>query len=101
MLLSLRMKLDIDTAKFLSEYDVEQIHVPEHCDCRRNSCRYRLFVKSCGLYRYLFQICNHNLLLADAIHRASGRKTILPDSAVLIVDEAHKLTEAADRKSVV
>ncbi len=97
MLLSLRIKLDIDTAKFLSEYDVEQIHVPERCDCRKNNCRYQLFVKSCGLGRYLFQICNHNLLLADAIHRASGHKTILPDSAVLIIDEAHKLPEAAQQ----
>ncbi len=54
-------------------------------------------MKSCGLDRYLFQICNHNLLLADGIHRASGRKTILPDSAVLIIDEAHKLPEAAQQ----
>ncbi len=97
MLLSLRTKLDIDTAKFLSEYDVEHIHVPEHCDCRGNNCRYQLFMKSCGLDRHLFQICNHNLLLADAIHRASGRKTILPDSNVLIIDEAHKLPEAAQQ----
>jgi len=96
-LLSLRTKLDIDAIKHISKHNLEQIHVPEHCDCKRNNCRYQLFVKSCGLNRYLFQICNHNLLLADAIHRTSGRKTILPDSAVLIIDEAHKLPEAAQQ----
>jgi ATP-dependent DNA helicase DinG len=96
-LLSLRTKLDIDAVKHISKHNLEQIHVPEYCDCRGNNCRYQLFVKSCGLNRYLFQICNHNLLLADAIHRASGHKTILPDSAVLIIDEAHKLPEAAQQ----
>ena len=42
-----------------------------------------------------FQICNHNLLLADAIHRNDGRRPILPDSCAVILDEAHKLPEAA------
>ena len=44
---------------------------------------------------FLFQICNHNLLLADAIHRSSGRRPILPDTSALVIDEAHKLPDAA------
>ena len=41
------------------------------------------------------QICNHNYLLADAYHRAEGYKPLLADYRALIVDEAHKLPEAA------
>ena len=44
---------------------------------------------------YLFLICNHNYLLADAYHRAEGYKPLLSDYRTLIVDEAHKLPEAA------
>ena len=52
-------------------------------------------MEDCDTDQYLFQICNHNLLLADAIHRSSGRSPILPDACALIVDEAHKLPETA------
>ncbi len=41
------------------------------------------------------QICNHNYLLADAYHRAEGYKPLLADYRTVIVDEAHKLPEAA------
>ena len=44
---------------------------------------------------YPIQICNHNLLLADAIHRGMDRTPILPDSCAIIIDEAHKLPETA------
>lgn len=43
----------------------------------------------------MFQICNHNLLLADAIHRSQGKRPIFPEHSIIIVDEAHKLPEAA------
>lgn len=49
----------------------------------------------CDAGKFLLQICNHNLLLADAIHHGSGRKPILPASAALVVDEAYKLSETA------
>ena len=57
--------------------------------------RYLCYMEACNSDRYLFQICNHNLLLADAIHRGSGHRPILPDVAALIIDEAHKLPETA------
>ena len=94
-LLSLRGQLDMDEAAHLSHYDRERVCVPRICDCQREDCRYRAFLEDCDSGRYLFQICNHNLLLADAIHRGSGRKPILPDACALIVDEAHKLPETA------
>ena len=94
-LLSLRGQLDMDEAAHLSGYDRERVCVPRICDCGREVCRYRAFLEDCDSGRYLFQICNHNLLLADAIHRGSGRKPILPDACALIMDEAHKLPETA------
>ncbi len=94
-LLSLRKHLDSDEALHLSGYDRARVRVPRVCDCKRERCRYLLFLEACGGDLYLFQICNHNLLLADAIHRRNGRKPILPDAGALVVDEAHKLPETA------
>jgi len=94
-LLSLRDHLDSDEALYLSGYDKERIGVPKVCDCKRENCRYLLFLDDCDKGLYLFQICNHNLLLADAIHRGCGRTPILPDISALVVDEAHKLPETA------
>ena len=94
-LLSLREKLDMDEAPRLSSYDREQVCVPKVCDCQQENCRYRAFLDSCDSSQYPFQICNHNLLLADAIHRGTGRQPILPDSLAIIIDEAHKLPETA------
>ena len=94
-LLTLRDQLDVGEAPHLSRYDRERVCVPEICGCQRENCRYRAFLEDCDSGRYLFQICNHNLLLADAIHRRSGRRPILPDACALIVDEAHKLPETA------
>lgn len=94
-LLSLRDHLDTDQVPNLSQYDRNRVCVPPVCDCRRDSCRYLCYMDACSSDRYLFQICNHNLLLADAIHRGSGHKPILPDTCALVVDEAHKLPETA------
>ena len=92
---SLKDTLDMDKVPHLSGYDRERVCVPQICDCGHQDCRYRRFLKRCDDDRYVFQICNHNLLLADAIHRSQGRRSILPEHGVIIVDEAHKLPEAA------
>ena len=94
-LLTLRGQLDTDEAAHLSGYDRARVCVPPVCDCRREGCRYLAFLESCDTGQFLFQVCNHNLLLADAIHRGSGRRPILPDACALIVDEAHKLPDTA------
>lgn len=92
---SLKDTLDMDKVPHLSGYDRERVCVPQFCDCDHQDCRYRRFLKRCDDERYVFQICNHNLLLADAIHRSQGRRSILPEHGIIIVDEAHKLPEAA------
>ena len=94
-LLSLRDHLDLDMAPHLSSYDRERVCVPHVCDCRQDDCRYLCFVEVCDSDRYQFQICNHNLLLADAIHRSTGKRPIFPEYSGLIIDEAHKLAETA------
>ena len=94
-LLSLRDHLDLDMAENLSSYDRAHVCVPKICDCGQESCRYQCFIEVCASDRYQVQICNHNLLLADSIHRSIGRRPLLPEWVALIVDEAHKLPEAA------
>lgn len=94
-LLALRKHLDLDGAEHLSGYDRERVHVPPRCDCERGSCRYLCFLELCSSGRYLFQICNHNLLLADALHREAGKPAILPEYRILIIDEAHLLPDSA------
>ena len=87
--------LDLDQLSGMSSYDRERICVPKRCNCRRKDCRYRCFLDACQSGQYTVQICNHNLLLADLIHRSQKKKSILPDSAAIIIDEAHKLPDAA------
>lgn len=87
--------LDLDQLSGMSSYDRERICVPKRCNCRRKDCRYRCFLDACQSGQYTVQICNHNLLLADLIHRSQKKKSILPDSAGIIIDEAHKLPETA------
>lgn len=87
--------LDLDQLSGMSSYDRERICVPKRCNCWRKDCRYRCFLDACQSGQYTVQICNHNLLLADLIHRSQKKKSILPDSAAIIIDEAHKLPETA------
>lgn len=92
---AMQKMLDMDGAAKLSDFDKRQICVPRACSCKRKDCRYLDFLDSCCSEKYLIQICNHNLLLADAIHRRTGKKPILPDCCCFIVDEAHKLPDTA------
>ena len=63
--------------------------------CPRKACRYRQYLKKARSGEFAVQICNHNYLLADAIHRLRGLPPLLHDFGVLVADEAHKLPEAA------
>lgn len=94
-LLSMKDHLDLDAAEYLSSYDRERVCVPEICDCKREECRYRRFLADCDSGHFHFQICNHNLLLADAIHRGTGKRPLFPEYGGVIIDEAHKLPETA------
>ena len=92
---SLRTRLDLDSVESLSHYDRERVCVPQVCSCDLSDCRYRAFLHDCETRQFTFQICNHNLLFADARHRQAKTRPILRNSCAVVIDEAHKLTEAA------
>lgn len=69
-------------------------HCHFHCDLSA-ICRYRDFLRRAQTMAYDFQIANHNLVLADILSRKGGRNRLLPQSGILIFDEAHKLLDAA------
>ena len=97
-LLSLRKQYDMDSVKNLSGFDRRLVCVPKFCprECPgRQMCRYQRYLEESRKQDMFIQICNHNYLLADAYHRAEGYKPLLSDYRTLIVDEAHKLPEAA------
>ena len=97
-LFSLRGKLDLDQLPELSGFDRRQICVPAHCpaDCPgARSCRYHRYLWEVSRCESMIQICNHNYLLADAVHWLEGKRPLLNDFRLLIVDEAHRLPEAA------
>lgn len=92
-LLLLKKHLDMDKIEHLSDYDRRQVAVSGICDCGEN-CRYNRFLEDCSSGQYLFQICNHNLLIADANRTHYNRHIILPEYCALIIDEAHKFPAA-------
>ena len=94
-LLSLKTYLDLDGVAHLSAYDRSQVCVPGMCDCHLTDCRYQRFVRDSRSPEYVIQVCNHNFFLADAIHRNTGIPGLVPDCCAVIIDEAHKLPEAA------
>ena len=97
-LLSLRKYYDMDTVKDLSGFDRRLVCVPKFCprECPgRQTCRYQRYLEESKKQDVFLQICNHNYLLADAFHRREEYKPLLADYRALVVDEAHKLPEAA------
>lgn len=88
--------IDLDSLP-LTDYVKERIcvkHCHYHCDLV-SVCRYRGFLRRAQTMAYDFQIANHNLALADLLSRKSGGRRLLPQSGILIFDEAHKLLDAA------
>ena len=88
--------LDLDRVQGLSGYDRRRICVPERCEkgcASRNRCRYRRYLRQAEQDPIQIQVCNHNYLLADAIHRQNGWKPLLRDYSAILIDEAHKLPE--------
>ncbi|SHJ31181.1 ATP-dependent DNA helicase [Hespellia stercorisuis] len=96
--LKLKETYDMDSIHGLSSFDRRQVCVPKFCpsDCPgRKDCRYQNYLKRAMGSDICFQICNHNYLLADAVHRSKDYKALLSDYRALVVDESHKLPEAA------
>ena len=96
---SLRMAenvLDLDHIPGLSRYDRCRICVPQSCprDCFLHlDCRYQQYLRDSR--KPDIQICSHNYLLANASHRLEERPLLLRQYQALVVDEAHKLPDAA------
>ena len=88
--------LDLNHIPGLSRYDRCRICVPQSCprDCfLRLDCRYQQYLRDS--MKPDIQICNHNYLLANASHRLEERPLLLRQYQALVVDEAHKLPDAA------
>ena len=97
---SLRHNFDLDSVHNLSGFDRRLVCVPKFCprECPgKVECRYQKHLDSSRKEDIFLQICNHNYLLADAMHRANGYRPLLADYRALVVDEAHKLPEAASQ----
>ncbi|MDR0491473.1 MAG: ATP-dependent DNA helicase, partial [Oscillospiraceae bacterium] len=61
----------------------------------RETCQYTAFREQALSLDIDIQVCNHNYLLADTLHRAQGRLPLIPNYQMLIIDEAHKFLSAA------
>ena len=99
-LLSLRTYYDLDSVTGLSGFDRRQVCVPKVCEktCPlRSACRYHQYLKEARSAEIFVQICNHNYLLADAAHRLQELRPLLNDYRALVIDEAHKLPDAAQQ----
>lgn len=97
---SLTEYFDLDEVHRLSGFDRRLVCVPKFCpkECPgRTSCRYQRHLLDARKGDIFLQICNHNYLLADAMHRKNDYRPLLAEYQVLIVDEAHKLPEAANQ----
>ena len=92
--------LDLDKLPGLSGFDRRHICVPGHCPrlCpARSRCRYQRYLRESNGPAVSIQVCNHNYLLADALHRQNGWKPLLRDYQAVVIDEAHRLPEAAEQ----
>lgn len=91
-------EIDLDEIKGISGYDRKRICV-NYNTCQvcllKNGCRYQQFMKNVKNPDIQIQVCNHNYYLADVIRRRKGLSALLPDHKVVVMDEAHKLMDAA------
>jgi ATP-dependent DNA helicase DinG len=97
-LFSLKHCADLDKVSSLSDLERKRVSVPEHCPPQcvlKGICRYHQHLKSARNREIFIQICNHNYLLTDALHRQQGLKPLLRDYRALVIDEAYKLPEVA------
>ena len=89
---------DLDAVN-LPNYLKQKICVGSSCrNCpQRIMCRYDSYVHSCkGRGACDIQVTNHNMLLMSQKLKASCGNELLQDSNYIIIDEAHKLIDAAN-----
>jgi len=96
--LDLGNSIDLDEYEGLKNHIVQKINVPKNCEksCPRfKECEYIKYMEYVKASFHDFQVCNHNYYLADAVKRSRGRHTLIPEHSIEIIDEAHKLMDAA------
>ena len=88
--------IDLDDAP-VTDYVKRRICVENcHRNCNLASiCQYKSHIRKAQLGKFDFQITNHNLVLADILSQKEGRRKLLPSCGLMIIDEAHKLLDAA------
>ena len=89
---------DLTNANGLSQYTKRSICISGGCrdTCpHEGNCRYKSYIKMANSPDVDFQITNHNYFIADRIHRATGRRPLIPHYQLVIIDEAHKFLQAA------
>jgi len=90
--------IDLAEISGLTAHVKRQIRVPSRCSVHcpdRGSCRYQNFINEAMNPAIDIQVTNHNYLLADALHRSGGKRPLIPNYQIAIIDEAHKLLPAA------
>jgi len=90
--------IDLAEITGLTAHVKRQIRVPSRCAeyCPfRDSCRFQRFLREAMNPAIDIQVTNHNYLIADALLRSVGKRPLIPNYQIAIVDEAHKLLSAA------
>lgn len=102
--LEVLQKLDLENRGF----DLDRVQLPNHIKAKmcvkgncvrcphRDLCRYASFVAQANRKgAFDFQVTNHNLLLMSQKRKKATGVGLLMDSNYYIIDEAHKLNDAA------
>lgn len=89
--------IDLDNAQGITAYDKRRIcvNLQECRTCNYQCCKYRSFMKKALKNEFILQVCNHNYYTMDAKNKSLKRKPLLPEYKAVIIDEAHKLDQAA------
>ncbi|MEA5003849.1 MAG: hypothetical protein VB081_10155, partial [Christensenella sp.] len=89
---------DLADAEGLTPFMKRKVCVSGKCgdSCRHAACcRYLRYMQHANDPEVDFLICNHNYYLADVLHRACGKRPLLPHYQLVVIDEAHKFLDAA------
>lgn len=90
--------IDLDEYKGLKNHIVQKLNVPKSCGIScpyYQKCQYIKHMDCARSSIHDFQVCNHNYYLADTVKRVKGKQTLIPEHYVAVIDEAHKLSDAA------
>ncbi|GKX31342.1 ATP-dependent helicase [Vallitalea longa] len=90
--------MDLDRYDEINKYVKSRINVTDKCNNRcpqYQYCRYNRFLKNAKSFNYDIQICNHNYYFADIKKRSENKSEIIPDYSIVIIDESHKIINAA------